>query len=105
MSYSVKIRRLAKHLKINPAQIKSAEEWANCWLVVVRGLGARFVSKTVTSIKVVVAKVFSVIEGRKVEPSEVQKVDVYADQVHVRLSGILTYCGIDYFKEIQRLID
>src|SRR4028119_1614602 len=62
-------------LEVAANQIKRAEEWATCWMVVVAGLGARFVSKSVTSIKHLVAKVFSVVEGRTVSPSEVQRVE------------------------------
>jgi hypothetical protein len=100
MSYSTKLQQLAKHLKVSASQIKKTQEWANCWLVVVAGLGARFVSKSVTSIKRLVAKVFSVVEGRTVSPSEVQKVEVYNNQVHVQLAGQLTYCGLEYFKQL-----
>jgi hypothetical protein len=100
MSYPTKLQQLAKHLEVAANQIKRAEEWANCWLVVVAGLGARFVSKSVTSIKRLVAKVFSVVEGRTVNPSEVQRVEVYNQQVHVQLAGQLTYCGLDYFKQL-----
>lgn len=100
MSHSTKFQQLAKYLKVAASQIKKAEEWANCWMVVVAGLGARFVSKSVTSIKKLVAKVFSVVEGRAVAPSEVQKVEVHNNQVHVQIRGQLTYCGLDYFKQL-----
>jgi hypothetical protein len=100
MSHSSKLQQIAKHLKVSVNQIKKAQEWANCWLVVVAGLGARFVSKSVTSIKRLVAKVFSIVEGRVVEPSEVQKVETYNNQVHVQLKGQLTYCGLEYFKQL-----
>ena len=100
MSYPTKLQQIARHLEVAASRIKKAEEWANCWLVVVTGVGARFVSKSVTSIKQLVAKVFSAIEVRTVEPSEVQKVEVYNNQVHVTLRGQLTYCGLDYFKQL-----
>jgi hypothetical protein len=100
MSHSTKLQQLAKHLEVSASQIKRAEEWATCWMVVVAGLGARFVSKSVTSIKRLVAKVFSIVEGRAVSPSEVQRVEVYNQQVHVQLAGQLTYCGLDYFREL-----
>jgi hypothetical protein len=100
MSYPTKLQQIAKHLEVATSQIKRSEEWATCWMVVVAGLGARFVSKSVTSIKRLVAKVFTVIEGRTVADSEVQKVEVYNNQVHVQLRGQLTYCGLEYFKQL-----
>ena len=100
MSHSTKVQQLAKHLKVAASQIKRAEEWAGCWLVVIAGVGARFVSKTITSIKVLVARVFTVVEGRTVKPSEVQKIEVLNNQVHVQLGGQLAYCGLDYFKQL-----
>jgi hypothetical protein len=106
MSYPTRIKRLAKHLKVAPSQVKIAQEWCNCWFVVIRGVGARFVSKAITSIKTVVAKVFSIVEGYTIAPWEVQKLEVVGDQVHVRIRGQLTYCGVDYFRElVQQLSD
>lgn len=41
------ILQIAQHLQVNPNQIIRIEEWANCYFVVVKGLGGRFVSKKV----------------------------------------------------------
>lgn len=38
---------IAKHLNIVQSEVLRIEEWANCLFVVVKGLGARFVSKKV----------------------------------------------------------
>ena len=41
------IQAISQHLKVAEQAIVKIEEWANCFFVVVRGLGARFVSKKV----------------------------------------------------------
>ncbi|HEY9598398.1 MAG TPA: hypothetical protein V6D33_12070 [Cyanophyceae cyanobacterium] len=41
------ILAIAQHLQVSPNQIIKIEEWANCYFVVIKGLGARFVSKKV----------------------------------------------------------
>ena len=40
-------RVIAKHLNVRQSAIIKVEKWANCLFVVVRGLGARFVSKKI----------------------------------------------------------
>lgn len=44
------ILAIAQHLQVSPNQIIKIEEWVNCYFVVVKGLGARFVSKKVVAI-------------------------------------------------------
>lgn len=47
------LTQIANHLEVSPNQITKIEEWENCYFVVVKGLGGRFVSKKV--VKTVVA--------------------------------------------------
>ena len=42
---------IATHLNVLESAITKVEEWANCLFVVVKGLGARFVSKKVVTDK------------------------------------------------------
>ena len=48
------IAQIATSLNVFPNQIKKAEEWANVLFVVVTGLGARFVSKKVIKMDVII---------------------------------------------------
>lgn len=41
------ILQIAQHLQVSPNQIIRIEKWENCYFVVVKGLGGRFVSKKV----------------------------------------------------------
>ncbi len=43
----IDFQAIADYLNTKTSRIKSATEWANCLFVVVKGLGARFVSKKV----------------------------------------------------------
>jgi len=45
------IAQIATSLNVSPNQIKRSEEWANVLFVVVKGLGARFVSKKVVKME------------------------------------------------------
>jgi len=47
---------IAQHLNIAESAITRVEEWASVLFVVVRGLGARFVSKKVTVVKTLKTK-------------------------------------------------
>lgn len=40
---------IANHLQVSPNQITKIEEWTNCYFVVAKGLGGRFVSKKVVA--------------------------------------------------------
>lgn len=42
---------IAKHLKVNHWQVTRVEEWAKVFFAVVKGLGARFVSKKVVKME------------------------------------------------------
>lgn len=41
--------QIAQHLQVSPNQIIKVEEWKNCYFVVVKGVGGRFVSKKVVT--------------------------------------------------------
>lgn len=43
------ILQIAQHLQVSPNQIIKVEEWANCYFVVAKGIGGRFVSKKVVT--------------------------------------------------------
>ena len=42
---------IAHHLNVTEQSITKVEEWANCLFTVIKGIGARFVSKTIIKIK------------------------------------------------------
>lgn len=99
-----RLTAIAKHLQVETTQITRIDEWATVYFVVIKGLGGRFVSKRVCDRRQVVARVFSIIEGRKVDAKEVQTLEVRNEQVHVQLSGQLTYCGLEYFRSLVQQV-
>lgn len=54
---------IAKHFKINQCQIIKIEEWAKVFFAVIKGLGARFVSKRVVKMEMEAKTITPIYEG------------------------------------------
>jgi len=55
--------QIAQHLNVAESAITRVEEWVNVLFVVVKGLGARFVSKKVVAVKTIKTKMSTSASG------------------------------------------